>query len=91
MPFKSEKQRRYLFANEPEIAKDWTETYGSKIQKKDGGIMRLAFKEVVNMKRKPMIEQVPRIVFKHLNPAERPTGRSSHQIGGREEINPKVG
>jgi hypothetical protein len=37
MPFKSEKQRRYLFANEPEIAKDWTETYGSKIKKAYGG------------------------------------------------------
>jgi len=43
MPFKSEKQRRYLFANEPEIARDWTETYGSKIQKADGGIMRVPF------------------------------------------------
>ena len=37
MPFKSEKQRRYLFANEPEIARDWTETYGSKIKKAYGG------------------------------------------------------
>ena len=43
MPFKSEKQRRYLWANEPEIARDWTETYGSKIQKADGGIMRIPF------------------------------------------------
>jgi hypothetical protein len=43
MPFKSEKQRRYLWANEPEIARDWTETYGSKIQKADGGIMRVPF------------------------------------------------
>jgi hypothetical protein len=37
MPFKSEKQRRYLWANEPEIARDWTDTYGSKIQKAYGG------------------------------------------------------
>jgi len=37
MPFKSEKQRRYLWANEPEIARDWTETYGSKIKKAEGG------------------------------------------------------
>ena len=43
MPFKSEAQRRYLWANEPEIARDWTETYGSKIQKANGGIMRLGF------------------------------------------------
>ena len=27
MPFKSEKQRRYLFANEPEIAKKWSKKY----------------------------------------------------------------
>jgi hypothetical protein len=37
MPFKSEKQRKYLWANEPEIAKDWTEEYGSKVVKKNQG------------------------------------------------------
>jgi hypothetical protein len=41
MPFKSEKQRRYLWANEPEIARDWTDTYGSRIQKSNGGIMSI--------------------------------------------------
>ena len=41
MPFKSEKQRKYLWANEPKIAKDWTEEYGSKIVKKSlGGIIQ---------------------------------------------------
>jgi len=40
MPFKSEAQRRYLWANEPEIARDWTDTYGSRIQKNGGGIMQ---------------------------------------------------
>jgi len=39
MPFQSEKQRRYLWANEPEIARDWADTYGSRIQKNDGGVM----------------------------------------------------
>ena len=39
MPFKSEAQRRYLWANEPELARDWTETYGSRIHKNNGGIM----------------------------------------------------
>ena len=38
MPFQSEKQRRYLWANEPEIARDWTDTYGSRIQKNNGGL-----------------------------------------------------
>ena len=36
MPFKSEKQRRYLFKNEPAIAKQWTKKYGSKPIKKKG-------------------------------------------------------
>ena len=37
MPFKSEKQRKYLWANEPEIARAWTDTYGSGIQAAQGG------------------------------------------------------
>ena len=41
MPFKSEKQRKYLWANEPKIARDWTDTYGSRIHKNDGGISQL--------------------------------------------------
>ena len=42
MPFQSEAQRRYLWANEPEIARDWTDTYGSRIAAALGGIMALA-------------------------------------------------
>lgn len=34
MPFKSEKQRRYLWAKEPQIAKRWTAKYGSKAIKR---------------------------------------------------------
>jgi len=37
MPFKSEAQRKYLWANEPEIARDWTDEYGSGIQAAHGG------------------------------------------------------
>jgi len=43
MPFKSEAQRKYLWANEPEIARDWTDTYGSGIQAAHGG--RIPFAE----------------------------------------------
>ena len=43
MPFQSEKQRRYLWANEPEIARDWTDTYGSGIARALGG--RIPFAE----------------------------------------------
>ena len=39
MPFQSEKQRKYLWANEPEIARDWTDKYGSRVKKDMGGIM----------------------------------------------------
>jgi hypothetical protein len=35
MPFQSEKQRRYLWANEPEVAREWTNRYGAL----NGGIM----------------------------------------------------
>lgn len=31
MPFRSEKQRRYMWMNHPDIAKRWTKKYGSKI------------------------------------------------------------
>ena len=41
MPFQSEAQRKYLWANEPEIARDWTDEYGSRIQKDDGGMVEL--------------------------------------------------
>lgn len=33
MPFKSSKQRRYLWKNVPEVAKRWTKKYGSKVKK----------------------------------------------------------
>jgi hypothetical protein len=36
MPFKSEKQRAYLFANEPAVAKRWAKKYGTKVAKKKG-------------------------------------------------------
>ena len=42
MPFKSEAQRKYLWANVPEIARDWTDTYGSGIQAAHGG--RIGFR-----------------------------------------------
>jgi len=38
MPFQSDKQRRYLWANEPEIARDWTNRYGAA---NGGGILQL--------------------------------------------------
>ena len=49
MPFKSEEQRRYLWANEPEIARNWTDKYGNRIQRENGGIMRLGFQNGNNV------------------------------------------
>ena len=37
MPFKTEKQRTYLWANEPKIARKWTEEHGSEPVKKNAG------------------------------------------------------
>lgn len=34
MPFRSEKQRRYMWARLPKVAKRWTKKYGSKPRKK---------------------------------------------------------
>ena len=34
MPFKSEKQKRYLYANEPALAAEWSSKYGGKVQGK---------------------------------------------------------
>jgi len=34
MPFKSEKQRRFMWAKHPEIAERWADKYGSEIAKK---------------------------------------------------------
>lgn len=36
MPFKSKKQRRFMFANHPKIAKRWAKKYGTKPQGKKG-------------------------------------------------------
>ena len=30
MPFKSDKQQRWMWANEPRIAREWTDRYGAK-------------------------------------------------------------
>lgn len=32
-PYKSERQRRYLHAKEPEVARKWDKKYGGKIKK----------------------------------------------------------
>ena len=36
MPFRSVKQRKFLFANHPKIAKKWAAKYGTRIRPKKG-------------------------------------------------------
>ena len=48
MPFQSEKQRRYLWANEPKIARYWTDTYGSGIARALGGRIPFASGSIFN-------------------------------------------
>ena len=38
MPFQSDKQKRWMYANEPEIAREWSDRYGAM----NGGIMDVA-------------------------------------------------
>lgn len=33
MPFKSEKQKKYLSINEPKVYKKWVKKYGNKVKK----------------------------------------------------------
>jgi len=33
MPFRSEKQRKFMFSQHPDIAKEWVKKYGAKIVK----------------------------------------------------------
>jgi len=40
MPFKSEKQRRYLWKFHPDIAREWTDKYGSKPVNKESMFAR---------------------------------------------------
>lgn len=40
MPFRSEKQRRFMYAKHPDIAKRWTEEYGNKIVKKKAALKK---------------------------------------------------
>ena len=43
MPFMSKKQRGYMWAREPDIAREWTDEYGSKPERlASGGMIKKA-------------------------------------------------
>ena len=50
MPFRSEKQRAYLYANEPQMAKKWASEHGNKIVKKGFMVNCLSFKNLADAK-----------------------------------------
>jgi hypothetical protein len=50
MPFRSEKQRRFMYANHPEIAKRWSAEYGSQPL---GGLVKHAGKGKRRRRGKP--------------------------------------
>ena len=74
MPFQSEKQRRYLWANEPEIARDWADTYGSRIKKKNGGIT-----DTKTVKGQPHM-------LAYITPGE---AKDLQKLGGQETMTPE--
>jgi len=43
MPFKSDKQRKWMFANEPEMAREWVE------EKASGGLLKKAIANSMNL------------------------------------------
>lgn len=45
MPFRSAKQKRFMWAKHPDIAERWTEEYGSKIVKKKRKILKGDYSE----------------------------------------------
>lgn len=51
MPFRSEKQRRWMWANDPEMAQRWSDKYGSKIHPKK---QSKKSKKRKNKRKKPM-------------------------------------
>jgi hypothetical protein len=58
LPFKSESQRRYLWANHPEIAQRWSnESKGKRVPKKRSNLQRAAQKRLTDGGRGPKGEK----------------------------------
>lgn len=52
MPFKSKKQRKYLWANKPKMAREWTNKYGSGISDNTDPTAKKALKDAEKSKAK---------------------------------------
>ena len=100
MPFKSEKQRRWMWANEPKIAKDWTEEYGSApVKKKVGGVVQRSVKprgfNLMLPNKRPITKIYQEISMVGKIHAKRETrktpgkkfGTTTYKKGGRTKLN----
>jgi len=52
MPFVSEKQRRYLWIHHPEIAKRWSDKYGSRVMGSNKKARRIRARAVELMRKR---------------------------------------
>jgi len=84
MPFQSEKQRRYLWANEPEIARDWTDTYGSRVKKQLGGGIMDQIPFMTGFKLPDAWNQWQQHKLATNLMKEDPNTRDYHQMGGHD-------
>ena len=84
MPFKSEKQRKYLWANEPAIARDWTDTYGSRVKKFDGGGIMDQIPFMTGFKLPDVWNQWQQHKTASNLMKEDPNTRDYHQMGGHD-------
>jgi len=51
MPFKSEKQRAFLYTKRPDIAKKWTKEHGTAIKRSTGKILKTKVKRKIRRKK----------------------------------------
>ena len=84
MPFKSEKQRKYLWANEPGIARDWTDKYGSRVKKQSGGGIMDQIPFMTGFKLPDVWNQWQQHKLATNLMKEDPNTRDYHQMGGHD-------
>jgi len=68
MPFKSEKQKRWMYTNEPELAKKWskkkkTETWGYTEHPEDVEVKKLTKEDIKNLVKKYGIKRVKESIY----------------------------
>lgn len=85
MPFKSEKQRRYLWANEPEVAQRWSEKYGNKPMNRDRPTNK-GRERPSNKGREQPTNQNPRYKRKPERVTNRPTPLARPNLSGGKPI-----